>query len=65
MKIIALVSCLARLHNFCIDRVERSEYCDKDILPLDLEHLMNGEVGYVQMINVTILTTTFPFQETS
>ncbi len=53
VKTLALVSCLARLHNFCIDQVERSKERDEDILPLDLEHLMNGEVGYVQMVNVT------------
>ncbi len=48
---VALVSCLARLHNFCIDRVKRSKDCDKDILPLDLEYLMNGQEGYVPMVN--------------
>jgi hypothetical protein len=53
VKTITLVSCLARLHNFCIDQVERSKEHDEDILPLDLEHLMNGEVGYVEMVNVT------------
>ena len=53
VKTVALVSCLARLHNFCIDQVERSKERDEDILPLDLEHLMNGEVGYVEMVNVT------------
>jgi hypothetical protein len=53
VKTVTLVSCLARLHNFCIDWVMRSKQRDKDILPLDLEHLMNGEVGYVQMVNVT------------
>ncbi len=41
-----------KVHNFCIDWVERSKDCDKDILPLDLEHLMNGEVEYVPMANV-------------
>jgi hypothetical protein len=53
VKTIALVSCLARLHNFCIDRVGRSKDCEEDILPLDLEHLMNGEVGYIQIVKVT------------
>jgi hypothetical protein len=32
VKTIALVSCLARLHNFCIDQVERSKERDEDIL---------------------------------
>ncbi len=31
----------------------RSKDRDKDILPLDLEHLMNGEEGYLLMVNVT------------
>jgi hypothetical protein len=53
VKTVALVSCLARLHNFCIDQVERSKKPDEDILPLDLEHLMNREVGYVEMVSVT------------
>ncbi len=51
-KTVALVSCLARLHDFCIDWVERSKDHDKDILPLDLDHLMNREVRYVLMVNV-------------
>ncbi len=53
VKTVALVSCLARLHNFCINQVERSKEPDEDILPLDLEHLMNGKVGYVEMVNAT------------
>jgi hypothetical protein len=44
---------LARLHNFCIDQFKRSKERDEDILPLDLEHLMKGEVGYVEMVNIT------------
>ncbi len=52
VKTIALVCCLARLHNFCIDRVEKSKDHDKDILPLDLEHLVNREVVYVLMVNL-------------
>jgi hypothetical protein len=52
VKTIVLVSCLARLHNFCIDQVKRSKERDEDILPLDLEHFENGEVGYVQMANI-------------
>ena len=41
------------LHNFYIDQIQRSKDHDKNILPLDLEHLVNGEVGYVQIVNVT------------
>jgi hypothetical protein len=51
MKTVALVSCLARLHNFCIDWVKKSKDRDEDILPLDLEHLMNGEIGCVPVVN--------------
>ncbi len=52
VKTVALVSCLASLHNFCIDWVKKSKDHDEDILPLDLAHLMNGEVGYALMANV-------------
>jgi hypothetical protein len=52
VKTVALVSCLARLHNFCIDWVEKSKDHDKGILLLDFECLMNGEVGYVPMVNL-------------
>ncbi len=52
VKTVDLVSYLARLQNFCVDEVERNKERDEDILPLDLEHLMNGQEGYVPIVNV-------------
>ncbi len=51
VRTIALVSCLTRLHNFCIDEVERTNELDKDALPTDIEHMMNGPEGYVLLVN--------------
>jgi hypothetical protein len=42
VRTIAVVSCLARLHNFCIDEIERTKEHNEDALPLDVEHIMNG-----------------------
>ncbi len=39
---IMVVSCLARLHNFCIDEIERTKEHNEDALPSDVEHIMNG-----------------------
>ncbi len=50
MGTIALVSCLARLHNFCINEIERTKQHNKDALPVDIEHIMNGPEGYVRMV---------------
>ncbi len=52
MRTVALVSCLARLHDFCIDEVERGKDLNRsdDTLPADLEHGMNQLEGYVPMI---------------
>jgi len=48
VRTIALVNCLARLHNFCINEVERTKdkELDEDALPTDIEHMMNGPEGY-------------------
>ena len=50
VRTIALVSCLARLHNFCIDEVKRTKEHNKDPLPTDIEHMMNGPEGYAPMV---------------
>ncbi len=52
---VALVSCLARLHNFCIDEVERTQEYEEEALPLDLELMMNGLEGYVRMVKVKVM----------
>ena len=51
VRTIALVSCLARLHNFCINEVKRTKELDKDALSMDIEHMMNGPEGYVPLVN--------------
>ena len=51
VRTIALVSCLTRLHNFCINEVKRTKELDKDALPTDIEHMMNGPEGYVSLAN--------------
>jgi len=53
VRTIALVNCLARLHNFCINEVERTKdkELDEDVLPTDIEHMMNGPEGYVLLVN--------------
>ncbi len=58
VRTIALVSCLARLHNFCIDEIERTKEHEEDALPSDIEHIMNGQEGYVPMLR--IVTMAFP-----
>ena len=45
VRTIAVVSCLARLHNFCIDEIERTKEHNEDALPLDVEHIMNDRKG--------------------
>jgi hypothetical protein len=45
-RIIALVNCLAKLHNFCIDEVDGSLL---QSLNIDNAHMMNNEDGYVPM----------------
>ena len=45
-RIIALVNCLAKLHNFCIDEVDSSLL---QSLNIDTAHMMNNEDGYVPM----------------
>ena len=48
MRTIALVNCLARLHNFCNNEVERTKEkeLDEDALPTDIEHMTNGPEGF-------------------
>jgi hypothetical protein len=52
VRTVALVSCLERLHNFCIDEVERGKDLNRsdDTLAADLEHVMNRPEGYIPMI---------------
>jgi hypothetical protein len=53
VRTVALVSCLAWLHNFCIN--EGEQVCkmsceDEAPLPMDLENMMNNPKGYVPLV---------------
>jgi hypothetical protein len=52
LKTVALVSCLAWLHNFCIDKGDR--LCEvslvEETLPSDLKNMMNNHDGYVPLM---------------
>jgi hypothetical protein len=48
-KTVAMVNALAKLHNFCIDRVDNAS---DDLLSEDMSNLMNSELGYVSLENV-------------
>jgi hypothetical protein len=52
VRTVAMVNCLARLHNFCIDEADRlDEEVSRveDQLPLDLENMINNPDGYVPL----------------
>jgi hypothetical protein len=51
-KEVALVNCLARLHNFCIDEADRLGEVSwvEEQLPLDLENMINIPDGYVPLM---------------
>ena len=46
-RIIALVNCLAKLHNFCINEVGEDTLLQP--LNVDTHHIMNNEDGFVPM----------------
>ena len=53
-RIIALVNCLAKLHNFCIKEVDAGKIMSRDttLLPqlnIDTHHIMSHEDGFVPM----------------
>ena len=64
VRTVALVSCLARLHNFCIDKVERGKDLNQSnkTLPADLEHMMNQLEGYVPMIGYDNHDVPIPYE---
>ena len=52
VRTVAMVNCLARLHNFCIDEADRlGEKVSpvEEQLPLDLENMINSPDGYVPL----------------
>ncbi len=52
VRTVALVRCLAQLHNFCID--EGEQLCEMshedEAPPMDLENMMNNPEGYVPLV---------------
>jgi hypothetical protein len=64
VRTVALVNCLARIHNFCIDEVEKGKDIKEsnDTLPADLAHMMNGPKGYVPMISDDIHDVPIPYE---
>jgi hypothetical protein len=59
VKTVALVSCLARLHNFCIDHIERSKNRGEDILPLDLLRRLSRKLIIHNRIPIMDITGVF------
>ena len=53
-KVVALVSCLARLHNFCIDAQTESNKRADEMAPEDRSLMVLGSGGYVSMENSDI-----------
>ena len=51
VRTVAMVNCLARLHNFCIDEADRFGEVSQveEQLPLDLENMLNNPDGYVPL----------------
>ena len=51
VRTVAMVNCLARLHNFCIDEADRLGEVSRveEQLPLDLENMINSLNGYVPL----------------
>ncbi len=49
---VAMVNCLARLHNFCIDEADRLGEVSRveEQLPLDLENMINNTDGYAPLM---------------
>jgi hypothetical protein len=52
VRTVAMVNCLARLHNFCIDEANRLgevSHVEEQLL-LDLENMINNPDGYVLLM---------------
>jgi hypothetical protein len=54
VQTVAIVNCLARLHNFCIDEADRLGEVSwvEEKLPLDVENMINNPDGYVPLMMV-------------
>ena len=60
-KPLAMVNTMAKLHNFCIDRVDGTNTAE-GLLSKDMPHLMNSELGYVELENVDGSEVDLPVQ---
>ena len=70
-RIVALVNCLARLHNFCFAETKRLNYHETlgQQLSTDVQHMMDSRNGYVilrktennEVIPSDLLSTDVPF----
>ncbi len=54
VQTVAIVNCLARLHNFCIDEADSLGEVSwvEEQLPLDVENMINNPDGYVPLMMV-------------
>jgi hypothetical protein len=70
-RIVGLVNCLARLHNFCCSETDRLKYNEalSGRLSIDVQHMMENRNGYVvswktdnnEVIPSALLSTDDPF----
>jgi hypothetical protein len=60
-KIVAMVNALAKLHNFCKD-VEEDNTVLLDTSVEDLQHLMDGPEGYINLNQVEGIDTPVPLE---
>jgi hypothetical protein len=54
VRTVAMVNCLARLHNFCIDEADQFGEVSRveEQLPLDFENMINNPDGYVPFLTM-------------
>jgi hypothetical protein len=60
-KTVALVNAMAKLHNFCIERVDGTNTAE-GLLSKDMSNLMNSELGYVGLENADGSEVDLPVQ---
>ncbi len=60
-KTVAMVNVLAKLHNFCIDCMDRTLFVE-DSTSEDLSNIVNSELGHVMLEDVDGFDVQLPFQ---
>ncbi len=60
-KTVAMVNALAKLHNFCIDCVDRTSFVE-DSTSEDLSNIVNSELGHVMLEDVDGCDVQLPLQ---